>query len=34
MIGREITKIHESFYREEIDNLKMFKKPLKGELTV
>ena len=34
MIAREITKIHESFYRDEIKNLKMFKSPLKGELTV
>ena len=34
MIAREITKIHESFYRDEINNLKMFKSPLKGELTV
>ena len=34
MIAREITKIHESFYREDVDNLKMFKNPLKGELTV
>ena len=34
MIAREITKIHESFYREDIDNLKMFKNPLKGELTI
>ena len=34
MIGREITKIHETFFREEIKNLKLFKNPLKGELTV
>ena len=34
MIAREITKIHESFYREDVDSLKMFKNPLKGELTV
>ena len=34
MIAREITKIHESFYREDVDNLKMFKNPLKGELTI
>ena len=34
MIAREITKIHESFYRGEINNLKMFNSPLKGELTV
>ena len=34
MIAREITKIHESFYREDVDSLKMFKNPLKGELTI
>tara|TARA_B100000768_G_scaffold173335_1_gene182490 strand:- start:7 stop:846 length:840 start_codon:yes stop_codon:yes gene_type:complete len=34
LIAREITKIHEAFYRENIDDLKMFKNPLKGELTV
>ena len=34
MIGREITKIHETFFREEIKNLKLFKNSLKGELTV
>ena len=34
LIAREITKIHESFIREEIKNLKFFKNSLKGELTV
>ena len=34
MIAKEITKIHEAFYREEINNLKFFKKNLKGELTI
>ena len=34
LICREITKIHESFIREEIKNLKLFKNSLKGELTV
>ena len=29
-----MTKIHESFYRETIDNFQVFKEPLKGELTV
>ena len=33
-IGREMTKIHESFYRESIDKFEDFKEPLKGELTV
>jgi 16S rRNA (cytidine1402-2'-O)-methyltransferase len=34
MIGREITKIHEVFYRKDIDKMEMFKTPIKGELTV
>ena len=34
MIAREITKIHETFYREDINNLKLFKSIIKGELTV
>ena len=34
LIAREITKMHESFIRENIDDLKMFKKSLKGELTI
>ena len=34
MIAKEITKIHESFYRENIENIKLFTKPLKGELTI
>ena len=34
LIAKEITKIHEEFIREEIDNLQEFKKPLKGELTI
>ena len=34
MIAREISKIHETFYRDELKNLKMFKSSLKGELTV
>ena len=33
-IGREMTKIYESFYRENLDNFEGFKEPLKGELTV
>ena len=33
-IAREITKIHETFYRNRIDAIKLFKAPLKGELTV
>ena len=33
-IAREITKIHETFYRDNIDKIKNFDKNLKGELTV
>ena len=33
-IAKEITKLHESFYREEVDRINMFKSPIKGELTV
>ena len=34
LIAREITKIHETFYRGNIDTIKMFKTKIKGELTV
>ena len=34
LIAREITKIHETFYRDSVDNIKLFTSPLKGELTV
>ena len=34
LIAREITKIHETFYRSAIKDLKMFTTNLKGELTV
>ena len=34
MIAREITKLHETFYRSSIMSLKPFKTPLKGELTI
>ena len=34
MVAREVTKMHEVFYREEVDNMEMFKTPIKGELTV
>ena len=33
-IGREMTKIYESFYRESLDKFEGFPEPLKGELTV
>ena len=34
LIAREITKIHETFYRGEISNIDLFKESLKGEITV
>jgi len=34
MIAKEITKLHESFFREDIDKINMFKTPIKGELTI
>ena len=34
MIARELTKIHETFYRNSINEIGNFKLPLKGELTV
>ena len=34
LIAREITKLHETYYRGEVDKIKLFKTPIKGELTV
>ena len=34
LIAREISKIHETFYREKISEIKLFKTKPKGELTV
>ena len=34
LIAKEITKLHESFYRKEVDKINMFKTSIKGELTV
>tara|TARA_B100000886_G_scaffold335972_1_gene293911 strand:- start:796 stop:1623 length:828 start_codon:yes stop_codon:yes gene_type:complete len=34
MIAKEITKIHESFYRNEINKIRLFDERLKGELTI
>ena len=34
LIAKEITKINETFFREDIDNLNMFKSSIKGELTL
>jgi len=33
-IAREISKMHETFYRDKIDTIKPFKSALKGELTI
>jgi len=33
-IARELTKIHETFYRECVDKIKLFSSPLKGEVTI
>ena len=34
LIAKEISKIHERFIREDIDKLKVFDEPLKGEITM
>ena len=34
LIAREISKLHETFYREKIGSIKPFKTKLKGELTI
>ncbi len=34
LIAKEITKIHEAFFREDINKLKSFKNIVKGELTI
>ncbi len=34
LIAKEMTKIHEEFFRGNIENFKIFKKSLKGELTI
>ena len=34
VIAREITKMHETFYRESLNTMELFNAPLKGELTV
>ena len=33
-IAEEISKIHETFYRSSVDNIKLFNSPVKGELTI
>ena len=34
VIGKEITKINESFFREDVDKINLFKTPIRGELTI
>ena len=34
MIAKEITKIHEEFFRDSIKDIKLFNPTLKGELTI
>ena len=34
VIAKEITKLHEAFIRDEVDQIKIFKNPIKGELTI
>jgi 16S rRNA (cytidine1402-2'-O)-methyltransferase len=34
LIAREISKMHETFYRESVSEIKLFKTALKGELTI
>ena len=34
LIARELTKLHETFYREDVNKIVMFKNSLKGELTI
>ena len=34
LIAKEITKLHEAFFRDNVKNFKLFKTPLKGELTI
>ena len=33
VIAKEITKLHENFFRASVDEFKIFKNPIKGELT-
>ena len=34
LIAKELTKLHETFYREDVNNVNMFKNSLKGEITI
>ena len=34
LIAKEITKMHETFIREKVEKLSLFKSPIKGELTI
>ena len=34
LIAKEITKLHEIFYRDDLNKIELFKTPIKGELTI
>ena len=34
VVAKEITKLHEAFFRSDIEKIRIFKKPIKGELTI
>ena len=34
MIAKELTKIYETFYRQDLDKIENFKREIKGELTI
>ncbi len=34
LIAKEISKVHENFYRNNVNDIKLFKSPIKGELTI
>ena len=34
LIAKEITKLHETFYRNDVNKIELFKTPIKGELTI
>ena len=34
LVAKEITKLHEAFFRDSIDNFKLFKTSIKGEFTI
>ena len=34
LLQRELSKMHETFYRSSVDDIESFNSPLKGELTI